>query len=199
MDGTENEIIINRELLKAIGAESRISILKSLAFGRKTQSQLAAELNLSSPTILEHLDQLVSVSLVKKIDEGRKWKYYSLTEKGKMLVVPRQGVPMRALLMLGSGLLMLIYSGIMLFGAPPVLMEYSAVSADAAGEMVLAKSAPEAMVLAEPATNNIVNETARQVASAPAFDFNGFFVQFILVAGFVMFCYGLYSLLKRKG
>jgi DNA-binding transcriptional ArsR family regulator len=193
-----DEIIINRELLKAIGAESRITILKSLASGRKTQTQLALELNLSSPTILEHLDQLVSASLVKKIDEGRKWKYYSLTEKGKMLIVPRQGIPMRALLMLSSGLLMFLYSGIILFGAPDFFAE-TAVSASAdAGGMVLTKSAPEALVLAESAPSSMMNETARQVASAPAFDLNSFFIQFLLVLGFVLFCHGLYSIIKRK-
>ncbi|MCX6774340.1 MAG: winged helix-turn-helix domain-containing protein [Candidatus Micrarchaeota archaeon] len=184
-----DEIIINRELLKAIGAESRISILKSLASGRKTQTQLAEELKLSSPTILEHLDQLVSASLVKKIDEGRKWKYYSLTEKGKMLIVPKQGIPARALLMLGSGLLLLLYSGMSLFTSSGVAPEQFAEAA---------KSSPSNVMVGAAANEPILNETARQVASAPAFDLNGLFIQFLLVAGIVMFCYGIYLIIKRK-
>jgi hypothetical protein len=100
--------------------------------------------------------------------------------------------------MLGSGLLMFIYSGISLFSMPEFFVEPAvSSSADATGGMLLAKSAPEAIVLAEPASN-MVNETARQAISVQPFDFNSFFIQFLLIAGFVIFCYGLYSLIKRK-
>lgn len=51
-----DEIVVTRDVLKAIGADTRISILKALDVRQKTQSELADELQLSAPTILEHLD-----------------------------------------------------------------------------------------------------------------------------------------------
>ncbi|MFH2106979.1 MAG: winged helix-turn-helix domain-containing protein [Candidatus Micrarchaeota archaeon] len=82
----DDEIILNKELLRAIGAETRIHIMKALSERQKMQSELASELRLSSPTVLEHLDQLVGANLVEKVDEGRKWKYYKLTSLGKKLI-----------------------------------------------------------------------------------------------------------------
>ena len=68
------EIILDKELLKAIGAETRISILKSLYEHQKTQTDLAKELALSVPTVLEHLNQLQKAGLIEKQEEGRKIK-----------------------------------------------------------------------------------------------------------------------------
>ena len=190
----DDEIIINRELLKAIGAESRISILKSLALGRKTQSQLADELGLSSPTVLEHLDQLVNAGLVNKMDEGRKWKYYELSRKGRQLVPSKQGVPARALLILASGLVMLLLSGMFMFSSPVANMEAAQAAADDGG-MLMAKSAPEAAAMVDYSAAPL-NEMLEQDASSS--DPMDLFAQFVFVAGFVVLCYGLYSLAKRK-
>ncbi|MGV8177058.1 MAG: winged helix-turn-helix domain-containing protein [Candidatus Bilamarchaeaceae archaeon] len=110
-----DEVVIDRALLKAIGAESRISILKSLLERRKTQSELADGLSLSAPTVLEHLDHLENAGLVQKIDEGRKWKYYELTPKGKQLVKPSK-VPIQAFLVLAFGLVMMFASFMLMPG-----------------------------------------------------------------------------------
>ena len=48
---------IDRKTLKALGAETRMDILKSLSNRRKTPSELSRELKLSPPTILEHLSK----------------------------------------------------------------------------------------------------------------------------------------------
>lgn len=110
-----DEVVIDRALLKAIGAESRISILKSLLERRKTQSELADGLSLSAPTVLEHLDHLEGAGLVQKIDEGRKWKYYEITQKGRRLVKPSK-VPIQAFLVLAVGLVMLFASFMLMPG-----------------------------------------------------------------------------------
>ena len=108
-----DEVVVDKALLKAIGAESRINILKSLTKRRKTQSELAQELGLSPPTVLEHLNQLVDAGLIEKFEEGRKWKYYALTKKGKGLVSP-SGAPVHAVLLLAVGLLFVFSSVFMM-------------------------------------------------------------------------------------
>jgi len=80
---------IDRKTLKALGAETRMDILKSLKQRRKTPSELARELKLSSPTILEHLNKLGGADLVERVETGHKWVYYTLTKKGINLIKPR--------------------------------------------------------------------------------------------------------------
>jgi len=82
----EDKIVVTRDVLRAIGADTRINILKALEKRQKTQSELASELKLTAPTILEHLDRLAEADLVERIDEGRKWKYYRLTNTGRKLI-----------------------------------------------------------------------------------------------------------------
>src|SRR3989338_1394850 len=81
-----DEITINRDVLKAIGADTRVDILKALVARQKTQSEIASELKLSVPTVLEHLDHLAQAGLVEKLEEGRKWKYYRLTDTGRKII-----------------------------------------------------------------------------------------------------------------
>ena len=54
------------------------------------QAELAEELNLSIPTVKEHLNAMEKAGLVEKMEEGRKWKYYKLTTKGKALFEPEE-------------------------------------------------------------------------------------------------------------
>ncbi len=84
------QTILNKEIFKALSSDTRIDILKYLGKRRMTLSEISEKLNMSLSTIKEHLDTLSSVKLIVKIDEGRKWKYYELTEKGKGIVSPIQ-------------------------------------------------------------------------------------------------------------
>lgn len=86
----EQTITIDRETFKALAADTRVKILKFLDMRRHTQSELSASLNLSVPTVKEHLDALEKAKLVSKIEEGYKWKYYELTEKGKCVLDPER-------------------------------------------------------------------------------------------------------------
>ena len=74
----EEQIIVNKEMLRAIGADTRIAILKTLKERQKTQSEIAGELKLSGPTIVEHVGQLGKAGLIELVpqDKERKWKYY---------------------------------------------------------------------------------------------------------------------------
>ncbi len=84
MDG----ITIDRKTLKALGADTRIAILKALAKRKMTQAELATLLGLSAPSIKEHLASLAQADLVEVKDEGRKWKYYSITQKATAITEP---------------------------------------------------------------------------------------------------------------
>lgn len=86
----DEKITLDRKTFKALAQDTRITILKELGKRRKTQTELAKQLNLSNSTIKEHLDNLGEVDLVKQIDEGYKWKYYELTKKGKNIIYPHE-------------------------------------------------------------------------------------------------------------
>ena len=83
-----SQLILDEKSFKALSADSRINILKNLGERRKTLTELSQRLQLGSSTVKEHCDILVSAELIKQVDEGRKWKYYELTSKGKQLTQP---------------------------------------------------------------------------------------------------------------
>ena len=84
----EDKITLDKNAFKALASETRVSLLKKLGSRRATPSELAASLGISAQAASEHLDKLASAGLVRREDEGRKWVYYSLTEKGRALVRP---------------------------------------------------------------------------------------------------------------
>lgn len=107
------EVTLTPETFKALAGEKRIQILKELGKRRKTQSELAQALGISAPTVAEHVSLLEKAGLVHSIDDGHKWKYFALTEKGKELLNPGET---RILVLLGTSALAFIAAGIWLFG-----------------------------------------------------------------------------------
>jgi DNA-binding transcriptional ArsR family regulator len=83
-------ITLDQESFKALASEVRVDILKKLDERRETVTDLSGLLGLSKPTLLEHLEKLQSAGLVKRVDEGRKWIYYELSQKGKKLLHPEK-------------------------------------------------------------------------------------------------------------
>ncbi len=94
---------------KLLASETRWKILESLKERRKTVTELARELGLATSTVYEHLEKLERAGLVRKIDEGRKWKYYEVvtTRETKPKAVARTLV-LVSLIILG---LFFVYSG----------------------------------------------------------------------------------------
>jgi len=84
------EIRLDKETFKALASTTRIDVLKLLAQRRHMQSELAASLGFSVPTVKEHLSALEKAGLIERHEEGRKWKYYSLTKKGKGVLNPEE-------------------------------------------------------------------------------------------------------------
>jgi DNA-binding transcriptional ArsR family regulator len=186
----DEDIVINRALLKAIGAESRILILKSLADGRKTQSQLAAELGLSSPTIIEHMDQLCSAGLVEKIDEGRKWKYYELTGTGRKLAAPKPGIPVRAMLFLAIGLLFMAFSWFSLL--PTQLPGYFVAGARESG------ATPMLGATMETTNETLAKSVSDAASSAVQQEPSSMLAYAVLGLGIAVFLLGTYELAKKR-
>ncbi len=83
-------ITLDQESFKALASEVRVEILKRLDTRRATVTDLSSLMDLSKPTLLEHLEKLQAAGLVKRIDEGRKWIYYELTGKGRKILHPER-------------------------------------------------------------------------------------------------------------
>jgi DNA-binding transcriptional ArsR family regulator len=81
-------IALDQPTLKALAGETRVKILKLLDTKQMTPSDIASALKMSLPTVGEHLKALVDAELVEKEATTRKWKYYSLTQKSRMLLHP---------------------------------------------------------------------------------------------------------------
>ncbi len=82
----KNRIVLDYETIKALSYDTRLEILKVLSERNLTLSEISEELDLKPATIKEHLKKLLNSDLISKEDTDRKWKYYSLTKKGKKVV-----------------------------------------------------------------------------------------------------------------
>jgi len=83
-------VTLDQASFRALASEVRVEVLKRLDERRMTVTDLANALQLSKPTLLEHLEKLQTAELVKRIDEGRKWIYYELTGRGKKILHPER-------------------------------------------------------------------------------------------------------------
>jgi len=88
--GSGAKITLDQESFKALASDVRVGILKRLDVRRETVTDLSNLLELSKPTLLEHLEKLQTAGLVKRIDEGRKWIYYELSDKGRKILHPER-------------------------------------------------------------------------------------------------------------
>lgn len=75
---------------RAFASDKRIQIIKLLSERNHTLSELSEKLELSNPTTKEHLEKLLEAKLIEQLNDGRKWKYYTLTSKGKKLIKAKE-------------------------------------------------------------------------------------------------------------
>ena len=83
-----DKITLDKKALGALSSGTRANILKSIDIRRMAVTELSRRLNLPKSSIHENLNRLVDTDLVKKNDNGNKWIYYELTEKGRRLLHP---------------------------------------------------------------------------------------------------------------
>ncbi len=78
------KVVLDEAVIKALASDTRIRILKILSRRNKTLSEISRELNLSKPTLLDHLKRLNHCMLIAKIERPEsKFVYYTLTQTGK--------------------------------------------------------------------------------------------------------------------
>src|SRR5204862_6543797 len=90
MDSGGGKITLDQESFRALASDVRVESLKRRDSRTETVTDLSNPLRLSKPTLLEHLEKLQTAGLVKRIDEGRKWIYYELTDKGRKILHPEK-------------------------------------------------------------------------------------------------------------
>jgi len=83
------DITLSSEEFKALSSETRTELLKLLKGRRHTLSEFSKKTGLAAPTVKQHLATLMNAGLIEKVDNGRKWKYYSLTRKGSEILEPK--------------------------------------------------------------------------------------------------------------
>lgn len=110
-----NQILLDKNSFKALSAETRVNILKELNKRRKTLTELSVSIGLGASTIKEHLQILEEAELIVQVDEGRKWKYYELTKKGKTVLEPQET---RIIITLGIGTIAILALALILIQNP---------------------------------------------------------------------------------
>ncbi len=85
----QTSAVFDSDIFKTLSSETRVEMLYALQERRKTLSELAAEADISLPGAKQHLEILENKGLIRKKDEGRKWKYYELTDQGKSIIAQR--------------------------------------------------------------------------------------------------------------
>lgn len=107
---------LDRETLKALSSDTRADIIKALTKRRYLPSELSRKLGLSPSTVVEHLQVLERVGLVRKEATGHKWIYYALTDKADEIMKPT--IPIRILfsVVLGAGLILFSFTQLYTFG-----------------------------------------------------------------------------------
>jgi len=150
-----DKITLDRETFKALAADTRVDILKKIAQRKLTLTDLSGDMGMSPSTIKEHLDRLVEVGLIEADERGMKWKYYTLTEKGRNIVSPNET---RVWILLGTSLLVM-------FGA------LLSTAWQLAGAGVMESQTPgsaEAVMLAEPPRTDLMFAAKRDAVADEA-------------------------------
>ncbi len=99
-------IEISSNEFKALSSETRTQMIKLLQERNYTLTELSKKLNMAAPTIKQHLNILQQAGFIEGIDEGRKWKYYTLTRKGKNIF--SHETPANVLIVLGVSIIAMV-------------------------------------------------------------------------------------------
>lgn len=121
------EIRLSSNEFKALASETRAGIIKLLKERNHTLTELSKKLRLAAPTIKQHLGVLEGAELIQEMDEGRKWKYYCLTRKGKNIFSAE--TPVNVLIVLAVSIFALVgmmYSFLSMLGSQATLFAANA-------------------------------------------------------------------------
>jgi DNA-binding transcriptional ArsR family regulator len=110
----EPEMTISSNELKALSSETRINVLKLLNERKHTLAELSKIKKVSAPSMKQQLKVLEENNLIHQLNEGRKWKYYELTVKGKQLLESKKK-PIHVTLILSASIMLLVLTGIVFY------------------------------------------------------------------------------------
>ena len=178
-----DKITLDRKAFKVLSSDTRVSILRLLEKRRMTLSELATKLDMRASSIKEHLTALESAGLIEKRDEGRKWKYYELTTKGKNVISPMEK---SVFIVLALSALIIIFSSYNILGG---FSAYSAQSLSVGSEKVMGSAESSTT----DATQEWVTESPRSVPGV-----NGLHVVLLIVSVFIFELCLIYLLRKRR-
>lgn len=154
------DLKLNKKTMKALSSGTRVEILKILKFRRHTQAEVATILGLAVPTVRQHLHNLEGAGLVERHDEGRKWKYFSLTKRGKAVLQPEQTRIMIVLSALVLGVIGTLWSWPLAhIDAPPTIVQQESLRS--------APYAMEAAADAAPAASKVAVQSASDASLLP--------------------------------
>ena len=119
----EDKITLDLNSFKALASETRVDLLKKLSLRRATASELAASEHISVQAISEHLEKMKDAGLVRKVDEGRKWIYYELTDKGSVLLKPEENSK-KIFVLLSIAALLLASGAFIIYSTIPTYSPY---------------------------------------------------------------------------
>ena len=85
-----DKITLDKRTIRALASETRVDILEKIDSGSMTLNKLTDDLNISKPTVHEHLTLLIESGLVKKVNKDNKWAHYELTGKGTEILHPHK-------------------------------------------------------------------------------------------------------------
>ena len=138
-----DDVELSQKEFKALASKSRTNILKILQERNFTLSELATKTEMTAPTVKQHTSILVDTGLIELKDEGRKWKYYTLTKKGKQILDSKENKTNIFIVLSSVGVVALLGLAIVFSGSflPVANMETSA--RDSAGTMTSIIPAPE--------------------------------------------------------
>lgn len=139
-----DEVSLSQNEFKALASKSRTNILKILQERNYTLSELAVKTDMAAPTVKQHTAILMESDLIELQDEGRKWKYYSLTRKGRKILDSKKNNTNIFIVLSSVGVIALLGLAIVFSGnfLPTTSLE-SAIVKDSSGDMTSIIPAPE--------------------------------------------------------
>jgi DNA-binding transcriptional ArsR family regulator len=99
-----DRITLDKRTIRTLASETRVDILKKIDSRSMTLKDLTDELNISKPTVHEHLTILIESGLVRKVNKNNKWVYYELTEEGREILHSCKS-PKKIIILLSSTIL----------------------------------------------------------------------------------------------
>lgn len=153
------ELILSAVDFKTLSSGTRLQIIKLLSTRNHNLTELSARLKLSAPSIKQHIDVLLASDLIVQIESAHKWKYYTLSRKGKRLVEPYSSQVLIVLSTSLVGILGIALIASSIFGFQTLTS--SAGSAPALRDSVKAFGPPVASEASKIASTTVSNQAAQ--------------------------------------